>query len=145
MAPEVFRHEPYNFKVDVYSFSMIAFQLLEHCPPFAGMDPVEAAKQAALHDRRPAFNKLNDTAMPYPVSTGPQALRSPFPSLVRLIRLCHISGFSKSKTDAAYGTGLSFFVRELQINHSTLLSFAEFSNESCSNSALVFDRIQITC
>ena len=68
MAPEVFRHEPYNFKVDVYSFSMIAFQLFEHCPPFAGMDPVEAAKHAALHDRRPAFHKLNDTTAPYPVS-----------------------------------------------------------------------------
>lgn len=68
MAPEVFRHEPYNFKVDVYSFSMIAFQLFEHCPPFAGMDPVEAAKHAALHDRRPAFNRLNDAAAPYPVS-----------------------------------------------------------------------------
>lgn len=60
MAPEVFRHEPYNFKVDVYSFSMIAYQLFEYCPPFAGMDPVEAARQAALHNKRPEFNKLNE-------------------------------------------------------------------------------------
>lgn len=67
MAPEVFRHEPYNFKVDVYSFSMIAFQLFEHSPPFAGMDPVEAAKHAALHDRRPGMHKLKDPAAPYPV------------------------------------------------------------------------------
>ena len=29
MAPEVFRHEPYNSRVDVYSFSMILYQLLE--------------------------------------------------------------------------------------------------------------------
>lgn len=29
MAPEVFRHEPYNLKVDVYSFAMIVFQLFE--------------------------------------------------------------------------------------------------------------------
>lgn len=27
MAPEVFRHEPYNLKVDVYSFAMIVFQV----------------------------------------------------------------------------------------------------------------------
>ena len=54
------RHEPYNFKVDVYSFSMIAYQLFEYCPPFAGMDPVEAARQAALHNKRPDFNKLNE-------------------------------------------------------------------------------------
>lgn len=67
MAPEVFRHEPYNFKVDVYSFSMIAYQLFEHMPPFAGMDPVAAAKAAALKDSRPAFNKLNDASKPYQV------------------------------------------------------------------------------
>ncbi len=44
----------------MYSFSMIAYQLFEYCPPFAGMDPVEAARQAALHNKRPEFNKLNE-------------------------------------------------------------------------------------
>jgi hypothetical protein len=58
MAPEVFRHEPYNKQVDVYSFSMIAYQLFEHVPPFAGEDPVEAARQAALFDRRPPLRVL---------------------------------------------------------------------------------------
>jgi serine/threonine protein kinase len=58
MAPEVFRHEPYNSSVDVYSYSMIAYQLLEFQPPFAGVDPVDAARQAALYDRRPAFINL---------------------------------------------------------------------------------------
>lgn len=56
--PQVFRHEPYNNKVDVYSFSMIAYQLFEHMPPFAGTDPVEAARAAALRDRRPPFHVL---------------------------------------------------------------------------------------
>ena len=50
MAPEVFRHEPYNNKVDVYSYSMILYQLFEHMPPFSGTDPVEAL----LVDRRAA-------------------------------------------------------------------------------------------
>ena len=59
MAPEVFRHEPYNNKVDVYSFSMILYQLFEHMPPFSGMDPVEAARQAALFDKRPQFHALS--------------------------------------------------------------------------------------
>ncbi|KAL4446296.1 hypothetical protein ABPG77_003103 [Micractinium sp. CCAP 211/92] len=58
MAPEVFRHEPYNSRVDVYSFSMIVYQLFEFQPPFAGMDPVEAARQAALYERRPEFVAL---------------------------------------------------------------------------------------
>ncbi|CAK0733933.1 hypothetical protein CVIRNUC_000357 [Coccomyxa viridis] len=58
MAPEVFRHEPYNFKVDVYSFSMIAYQLFELTPPFSGMDPVDAARKAALAEERPPLMRL---------------------------------------------------------------------------------------
>ena len=55
MAPEVFRHEPYNSSVDVYSYSMIMYQLFEFQPPFAGMDPIDAARQAAMYDVRPHF------------------------------------------------------------------------------------------
>ncbi|KAL4538986.1 hypothetical protein Ndes2526B_g02745 [Nannochloris sp. 'desiccata'] len=55
MAPEVFRHEPYNSSVDVYSYSMIMYQLFEFQPPFAGMDPIDAARQAALYELRPQF------------------------------------------------------------------------------------------
>lgn len=47
MAPEVFRHEPYNSKVDVYAFSMICFQLFEGMPPFWMLDPVDAARKAS--------------------------------------------------------------------------------------------------
>lgn len=36
MAPEVFRHEPYNSRVDVYSFSMIVYQLFEVGRALAG-------------------------------------------------------------------------------------------------------------
>lgn len=55
MAPEVFRHEPYNTKVDVYSFAMILYQLVETTTPFAGSDPVEAARAAAMQGTRPTF------------------------------------------------------------------------------------------
>ena len=58
MAPEVFRHEPYNSRVDVYSFSMIVYQLFEFTPPFGGADPVEAARAAAMYERRPEFVSL---------------------------------------------------------------------------------------
>lgn len=58
MAPEVFRHEPYNSRVDVYSFSMIVFQLFEFVPPFADLDPVEAARRAAVLHARPPFVQL---------------------------------------------------------------------------------------
>lgn len=49
------RHEPYNLKVDVYSFAMIIFQLFETTVPFAGHDPVDAARQAAMLGARPGF------------------------------------------------------------------------------------------
>ena len=50
-------------QVDVYSFSMIAYQLFELCPPFAGMDPVDAARKAALAEERPPLMRLA-TRMP---------------------------------------------------------------------------------
>jgi serine/threonine protein kinase len=63
MAPEVFLHEPYNTKVDVYSFAMICFQLFEGEVPFEGTDPVQAARHAAMHRQRPIFSMLtNKTA-----------------------------------------------------------------------------------
>lgn len=65
---QVFRHEPYNIKVDVYSFAMILYQLLEHCAPFQGMDPVEAAQRAALQNVRPKFKNLDSKHRPMPVS-----------------------------------------------------------------------------
>ena len=55
MAPEVFRHEQYNNKVDVYGFAMIAYQLFEGVPPFYTLDPVEAARAAALEHKRPQW------------------------------------------------------------------------------------------
>lgn len=90
MAPEVFRHEPYNSRVDVYSYSMIVYQLFEFQPPFSGQDPVEAARQAALYERRPDFVAL---VQPSPVkkmlrdlitrcwSPDPED-RPPFPQIV---------------------------------------------------------------
>ncbi|CAL5224575.1 g7281 [Coccomyxa viridis] len=57
MAPEVFRHEPYNTKVDVYAFSMIAYELFEGAIPFEHLHPVEAARRAAMNHARPVWGK----------------------------------------------------------------------------------------
>lgn len=57
-----------SWQVDVYSFAMILFQLFEHTPPFAGVDPVEAAKAAALENSRPRLERLNSSQSPMPVS-----------------------------------------------------------------------------
>ena len=60
MAPEVFRHEYYGPPVDVYAFSMVAFQMYHHAVPFQGMSPVDAARAAAFERRRPVIGKFVD-------------------------------------------------------------------------------------
>ena len=59
-------------QVDVYSFSMILYQLFEHTPPFAGVDPVEAARQAALYDKRPNLMQLGESR-PFPMGVSVSA------------------------------------------------------------------------
>jgi len=56
MAPEVFRHEPYNEKCDVYSFAMICYYLLRLKPPFYHMNGIDAARSAALEYQRPSLS-----------------------------------------------------------------------------------------
>lgn len=59
MAPEVFRHEPYNSKVDVYAFAMIAYELFEGRKPFGSIHPVEAARRACMDNIRPKWGTTN--------------------------------------------------------------------------------------
>ncbi|KAL1828835.1 hypothetical protein DCAR_0208097 [Daucus carota subsp. sativus] len=54
MAPEVFKHRKYDKKVDVYSFAMILYEMLEGDPPLSHHEPYEAAKYAA-EGHRPMF------------------------------------------------------------------------------------------
>ncbi|GAV57106.1 Pkinase_Tyr domain-containing protein/Ank_2 domain-containing protein [Cephalotus follicularis] len=54
MAPEVFKHRRYDKKVDVFSFAMILYEMLEGEPPLAHHEPYEAAKYVA-EGQRPMF------------------------------------------------------------------------------------------
>ncbi|KAJ8445496.1 hypothetical protein Cgig2_031309 [Carnegiea gigantea] len=54
MAPEVFKHRKYDKKVDVFSFGMILYQMLEGDPPLSNYEPYEAAKYVA-EGHRPTF------------------------------------------------------------------------------------------
>merc|ERR1719217_394706 len=53
MAPEVIRHEPYNTACDVYSFAILAWEMLTYRVPFDNMMPVEAAFAVAKGAKRP--------------------------------------------------------------------------------------------
>ncbi|KAK4430030.1 Integrin-linked protein kinase [Sesamum alatum] len=54
MAPEVFKHQKYDKKVDVFSFAMILYEMLEGEPPFSHYEPYEAAGYVA-EGHRPVF------------------------------------------------------------------------------------------
>uniref|UniRef100_A0A6V7QRX8 non-specific serine/threonine protein kinase n=1 Tax=Ananas comosus var. bracteatus TaxID=296719 RepID=A0A6V7QRX8_ANACO len=54
MAPEVFKHRKYDKKVDVFSFAMILYEMLEGDPPFSNLEPYEAAKYVS-EGHRPTF------------------------------------------------------------------------------------------
>ncbi|GER44600.1 kinase family protein [Striga asiatica] len=54
MAPEVFKHRKYDKKVDVFSFAMILYEMLEGEPPLSNYEPYEAARYVA-EGHRPMF------------------------------------------------------------------------------------------
>nr|BAD94246.1 putative protein kinase [Arabidopsis thaliana] len=60
MAPEVFKHRRYDKKVDVFSFAMILYEMLEGEPPFANHEPYEAAKHVS-DGHRPTFRSKGCT------------------------------------------------------------------------------------
>lgn len=53
MAPEMIRHEPYNEKVDVYSYGVVLWELFSCEVPFSGMTPIQAAFAVADKHLRP--------------------------------------------------------------------------------------------
>jgi len=55
MAPEIISHQSYSYKADVYSFSIVAWQLLTRENPFNDISQVEAAGLVAFDNARPPF------------------------------------------------------------------------------------------
>ena len=53
MAPEVSRHEDYNETVDVYSYAMIVYYLLDGNPPWPTLAGIEAVRRASEEGDRP--------------------------------------------------------------------------------------------
>ncbi|OVA14292.1 Protein kinase domain [Macleaya cordata] len=54
VAPEVFRNEEYDVKVDVFSFALILLEMIEGCPPFSTKQEDEVPK-AYVEKERPPF------------------------------------------------------------------------------------------
>ncbi|KAF5176081.1 Integrin-linked protein kinase [Thalictrum thalictroides] len=54
LAPEVFKNEEYDMKVDVFSFALILQEMIEGCPPFSNKPELEVPK-AYVEKERPPF------------------------------------------------------------------------------------------
>ncbi|XP_057494318.1 serine/threonine-protein kinase VIK-like [Actinidia eriantha] len=61
MAPEVFKHRKYDKKVDVFSFAMILYEMLEGNPPMSHYEPYEVAKYV-VEGQRPMFRAKGYTS-----------------------------------------------------------------------------------
>mmetsp|Transcript_27117 Transcript_27117/g.38148 ORF Transcript_27117/g.38148 Transcript_27117/m.38148 type:complete len:479 (-) Transcript_27117:163-1599(-) len=60
MAPEVARKEPYNLKVDVYSFSLLCYSILALIKPFSGFDANLLRETVFVKDgKRPRVQRSN--------------------------------------------------------------------------------------
>ena len=57
MAPEVFRHESYNERVDVYSFAMILYNILNGKPPWPTINGLKAVQKASREGERPVLQR----------------------------------------------------------------------------------------
>ncbi|XP_059449596.1 integrin-linked protein kinase 1 [Corylus avellana] len=58
VAPEVYRNEEYDTKVDVFSFALILQEMIEGCPPFSTKTENEVPKLYATNER-PPFRALD--------------------------------------------------------------------------------------
>lgn len=63
MAPEALRGEAFDKSVDVYSFSMILYQMIEGSAPFSDKSEEDVFDAVACHDERPSF-KLKEKYCP---------------------------------------------------------------------------------
>lgn len=88
MAPEVFRHEPYSETVDVYSYAMILFYLLDGKPPWPYLNGVVAVKKASEEGDRPPIPRSWDSRLQELLrdcwDENPQA-RPPFSRILQVL------------------------------------------------------------
>jgi len=57
MAPEVFHAEPYGLAADVYSFSVLLWEIVALDEPFKGMNQQQHARFAYMKKRRPKVER----------------------------------------------------------------------------------------
>jgi len=117
MAPEVYRHEAYNERVDQYSFAMILFNMVKGVAPFAGTAGLKVAEMAAMRMVRPQIPRSLDANLANLMRSCWDDLpssRPPFGKVLEILKEVHQSQFgctyeellhSKARRLAAEGEG----------------------------------------
>ena len=117
MAPEVYRHEAYNERVDQYSFAMILFNMVKGEAPFAGTAGLKVAEMAATRMVRPQIPRSLDANLANLMRSCWDDLpssRPPFGKVLEILKEVHQSQFgctyeellhSKARRLAAEGEG----------------------------------------
>lgn len=64
MAPEMYKDETFDKSVDVYSFGVMLYEMMEGSPPFSSKSPDEAARMICLEGKRPPFKSKSKSFPP---------------------------------------------------------------------------------
>mmetsp|Transcript_26936 Transcript_26936/g.56417 ORF Transcript_26936/g.56417 Transcript_26936/m.56417 type:complete len:625 (-) Transcript_26936:390-2264(-) len=89
MAPEIFRHQSYNETVDVYSYGMILFFLLDGKPPWPTENGLVAARKASDEGERPTIPRSWDNTLQGLLRDCWDEHPSSRPSFERILKVLH--------------------------------------------------------
>ncbi|XP_042061752.1 integrin-linked protein kinase 1-like [Salvia splendens] len=64
IAPEVYKNETFDKSVDVYSFGVMLFEMMEGSPPFSSKSADDAARLICLEGKRPSFKSKSKSFPP---------------------------------------------------------------------------------
>lgn len=108
MAPEVFRHEPYGRPVDIYSFAMILYYMLQGESPWPELSGIEACKLAAMEFHRPSLPRCWDTQLIKLIGTcwdADPSVRPSFAAVLESLNEVFKQILGSSYEDRLKGTG----------------------------------------
>lgn len=90
MAPEIYRHLSYNETVDVYSYGMILFYLLDGKPPWSTLNGLVAARKASYEGDRPTIPRSWDNRIQTLLQDCWDENPSARPSFLRILQILRL-------------------------------------------------------
>ena len=110
MAPEVFRHQQYNETVDIYSYGMILFYLLDGRPPWPNLAGLDAVRKAAEEGNRPTIPRYVDERVQNLLKEcwdDNANIRPPFSKIIPVLAKYSKAAFHQDSNDVLTASGSS--------------------------------------